>query len=83
KEFHYEPIISLLSGNSSLYIINKIIRHSSKYLCKNGLLLCEVGTNKNKLIKKYPEILFNWIKLYDNNIFYLTKDQLLHYKKLL
>ncbi|MCV2528658.1 MAG: 50S ribosomal protein L3 N(5)-glutamine methyltransferase [Candidatus Lightella neohaematopini] len=83
KEFHYEPIISLLSGNNNLYIINKIIYHSSKYLCKNGLLFCEVGTNKNKLIKEHPKILFNWIKLYNNNIFYLTKDQLLHYKKLL
>ncbi|MCV2508351.1 MAG: 50S ribosomal protein L3 N(5)-glutamine methyltransferase, partial [Candidatus Lightella neohaematopini] len=80
KEFHYEPIISLLSGSSSLRIIEKIISYSSKYLCKNGLLFCEIGTNKHKLIKQYPKILFNWIKIYDSNIFYLTKRQLLYYK---
>ncbi|MCV2524830.1 MAG: hypothetical protein N4P93_01235, partial [Candidatus Lightella neohaematopini] len=80
KEFRYEPIISLLSGDSNLCIIKKIIYHSSKYLCKNGLLFCEIGTNKHKLIKKYPKVLFNWIKIYDSNIFYLTKKQLLCYK---
>ncbi|MCV2500018.1 MAG: 50S ribosomal protein L3 N(5)-glutamine methyltransferase [Candidatus Lightella neohaematopini] len=80
KEFHYEPVISLLSGNSSLRIIKKIISCSSKYLCRNGLLFCEIGINKRKLIKQYPKILFNWIKIYDSNIFYLTKKQLLYYK---
>ncbi|MCV2526082.1 MAG: 50S ribosomal protein L3 N(5)-glutamine methyltransferase [Candidatus Lightella neohaematopini] len=80
KEFYYEPVVSLLSGNSSLCIIKKIISYSSKYLRKNGLLFCEIGTNKYKLIKQYPKILFNWIKIYDSNIFYLTKKQLLFYK---
>ncbi|MCV2530995.1 MAG: 50S ribosomal protein L3 N(5)-glutamine methyltransferase [Candidatus Lightella neohaematopini] len=75
KEFLYEPTISLLSNNN-LYIIKKIIFYSDQYLCNNGLLFCEVGKNKDKLIKQYPKILFNWIKVCDNNIFYLTKKQL-------
>ncbi len=77
KEYSYEPKIALFSKNKGLYIIQKIIKESYKFLNKNGYLICEVGHQKEKIIKKNKNIKFNWIKTKNNknNIFYIQKKK--------
>ncbi len=70
KEYSYEPKISLFTKNNGLYIINKIINNFKNYLNKKGILICEVGNQKKKIIKKYKNIKFKWL---ENNVFYIKK----------
>ncbi|WP_367670676.1 50S ribosomal protein L3 N(5)-glutamine methyltransferase [Sodalis-like secondary symbiont of Drepanosiphum platanoidis] len=83
KEFFYEPIKSLDGGKDGLFFIKKILYFASKYLNKNGILICEVGYQMLNLIKKYPKVPFKWIKLFNGGegIFYLNYFYLNKYKK--
>ncbi|AKC60650.1 50S ribosomal protein L3 N(5)-glutamine methyltransferase [Blochmannia endosymbiont of Camponotus (Colobopsis) obliquus] len=78
KEFRIEPLLSLTGGCDGLQIIRRILTDSSKYLNKNGVLICEVGKNKEQLKKLYPHIPFYWIPLKNGGegVFLLTKKQL-------
>ncbi len=78
KEYFYEPKIALITKNNGLYIIQKIIKKSYKFLKKNGYLICEVGNKKKIILKKNKKIKFNWFNLKNknNNIFYIKKNKL-------
>ncbi|QJC30355.1 50S ribosomal protein L3 N(5)-glutamine methyltransferase [Enterobacteriaceae endosymbiont of Neohaemonia nigricornis] len=78
KEYLYEPVIGLVSKNKGLDIIYKIINQSYNFLSTNGILICEVGNKKTKVIKKYMNIDFEWLDITDNNvnIFKLNRNQL-------
>ncbi|MCM0158316.1 50S ribosomal protein L3 N(5)-glutamine methyltransferase [Candidatus Nardonella dryophthoridicola] len=78
KEYKYEPYNSLYGGIDGLKFINKILKESYNYLEKNGILICEVGNNYKLLIKKYPNIKFNWIKTKNkqNKIFFIKKEKI-------
>ncbi len=73
KEYLFEPKIGLFTKQKGIYIIQKIIKNYKKYLKKNGILICEIGNQKNKIKKKNKNIKFKWIKInnINNNIFYL------------
>ncbi|PPI88899.1 50S ribosomal protein L3 N(5)-glutamine methyltransferase [Candidatus Pantoea edessiphila] len=77
-EYHHEPKIGLLSGSDGLKIINLILDGAPNYLSDDGILICEVGNNKTKMIEQYPNIPFTWLKL-DNGgdgVFMITRKQL-------
>ncbi len=78
KEYLYEPKISLFSKKNSTYIIQKIINNSGKYLHKNGYLICEVGHQYKKIIKKNKNIKIKWYKFKNkkNKVFYIKKENL-------
>lgn len=83
KEFRYEPILSLSAGNDGLKIIRKILKNVTKYLNKNGVLICETGLSKKSLIKFYPQIPFQWLHFINggDGVFTLTYKQLLNCQK--
>ncbi|AZP36314.1 50S ribosomal protein L3 glutamine methyltransferase [Candidatus Annandia adelgestsuga] len=78
-EYHYEPPLGLLADENGLEFINKIIINAYKYLTENGILVCEVGSNKEKLEEFFPELPFKWFKFKDNccNAFILTRRELM------
>ncbi len=78
KEYLYEPKKSLISKNKGLYLIKKIIENSYKYLEKGGYLICEVGHQKNKIIKYYKKINYKFIKTKNikNNILIIKRKNL-------
>ncbi len=82
KEYSYEPKIALIAKENGINLIQNIIKKSYKYLNKNGYLICEVGHQKKKIIKKNKKINFTWIKTKNNqnNIFYVKKKKLLQFK---
>ncbi|URJ23333.1 50S ribosomal protein L3 N(5)-glutamine methyltransferase [Blochmannia endosymbiont of Camponotus sp. C-003] len=83
KEFHYEPVISLSADNNGLKIIQRILMNVTHHLNKNGILICEVGETKTELIKRYPNIPFFWLRLYNGGegVFMLTYQQLLTFNE--
>ncbi len=78
KEYQYEPYISLYARNQGIKIITTIIQQSYNYLKNDGYLICEVGHQKNKIIKIFKKISFKWIKVNNKKteIFYINKKQL-------
>lgn len=85
QEFLHEPTLSLSAGQDGLKIINQILANVIDYLNNNGTLICEVGSAKKSLIKRYPSIPFHWLKFMNggDGVFMLTDKQLLNHKKFL
>ncbi|QOI10967.1 50S ribosomal protein L3 N(5)-glutamine methyltransferase [Blochmannia endosymbiont of Colobopsis nipponica] len=81
KEFQAEPSLSLIGGDDGLKLIHDILVNSPKYLKEKGILICEVGNNKKKIKKLYPQIPFYWITLNKggDGVFMLTRKELNNY----
>lgn len=78
-EYYYEPPLGLLANENGLEFINKIISYSYRYLTDDGILICEIGNNKKKILEYFPDLPFKWIEFKNPycNVFVLTKKQLM------
>ena len=77
-EFLKEPSIALGSGEDGLDHTIRIIHEAKQYLNDNGMLIVEIGHNKEILLKKFPKLQFQWldVSLGNNFVFMLEKSQL-------
>ncbi|WP_367680194.1 50S ribosomal protein L3 N(5)-glutamine methyltransferase [Candidatus Fukatsuia anoeciicola] len=80
-EFSYEPKLGLVAGDNGLKLINRILACAPSFLQDDGILICEVGNTMEKLIERYPNIPFNWLKFNrgGDGVFMLTNQQLKEY----
>ena len=78
-EYRNEPQIALGSGVAGLDHTHTILREAAKYLNDEGILVVEIGHNRDALVAAYPEVAFTWlqVELGDQFVFLLTKAQLL------
>lgn len=78
-EYRNEPQIALGSGNDGLDHTHTLLREAGHYLNENGILIVEIGHNRDALQAAYPNIAFNWLEVSSGNefVFLLTKEQLL------
>ena len=77
-EFLKEPSMALGSGEDGLDHIIKIIHEAKHYLNDDGILIVEIGHNKEILLKKFPKLQFQWldVSLGNDFVFMLEKSQL-------
>jgi ribosomal protein L3 glutamine methyltransferase len=77
-EFLKEPSMALGSGEDGLDHTIRIIHEAKQYLNDDGMLIVEIGHNKEILLKKFPEIQFQWldVSLGNDFVFMLEKSQL-------
>jgi len=77
-EFLKEPSMALGSGEDGLDHTIRIIQEAKRYLNDGGMLIVEIGHNKEVLLKKFPEIQFQWldVSLGNDFVFMLEKSQL-------
>jgi len=77
-EFLKEPSMALGSGEDGLDHTIRIIQEAKRYLNDGGMLIVEIGHNKDVLLKKFPEIQFQWldVSLGNDFVFMLEKSQL-------
>lgn len=77
-EFLKEPSMALGSGEDGLDHTIRIIYEAKQYLNDDGMLIVEIGHNKEILLKKFPEIQFQWldVSLGNDFVFMLEKSQL-------
>lgn len=77
-EYLKEPSIALGSGNDGLNHTIQIIHEAKKFLKDGGMLIVEIGHNKEALLDKFPKIDFQWldVSLGNDFIFMLHKTQL-------
>ena len=79
-EFLKEPSMALGSGHDGLDHTIRIIHEAKKYLNDGGMLIVEIGHNKEVLLDKFPALQFQWldVSLGNDFVFMLQKSQLSH-----
>ncbi len=77
-EYLHEPELALGSGEDGLDATREIIKHAAQFLNPNGVLLVEIGHNREVLERAYPNLDFIWLDTSggDGFVFLLTREQL-------
>ncbi len=78
-EYRNEPQLALGSGTAGLDHTHTILREAAKHLTDDGILVVEIGHNRDALIEAYPELPFTWLEVSSGDafVFLLTKSQLI------
>lgn len=78
-EYRNEPQLALGSGDAGLDHTHTILREAANYLSHDGVLIVEIGHNRDALLDAYPDVSFVWLETSggDQFVFLLTKAQLL------
>lgn len=78
REYRNEPQIALGSGEAGLDHTHTLLKEAAHHLNDGGLLIVEIGHNRNALLNAYPELPFTWLEVEsgDQFVFLLYKEQL-------
>ena len=78
QEYRNEPQIALGSGVAGLDHTHILLKEAKKHLNDDGILVVEIGHNRDALLDAYPELPFTWLDVESGNefVFLLTKEQL-------
>lgn len=78
-EYRNEPQLALGSGDAGLDHTHTLLREAAHYLNDEGILIVEIGHNRDALLEAYPHVPFVWLDTSggDKFVFLLTKAQLL------
>ncbi len=79
-EYRNEPQLALGSGEAGLDHTHTLIKEAAKYLNDGGLLVVEIGHNRDALLATYPNLPFTWLEVEsgDQFVFLLAKEDLMH-----
>lgn len=78
QEYRQEPGLALASGEDGLEHTHTLIEHAARHLHPGGLLVVEIGHNRDVLEAAYPHLPFTWLEVSggDEFVFLLTREQL-------
>jgi ribosomal protein L3 glutamine methyltransferase len=78
QEYRTEPQIALGSGEAGLDHTHTLLREAANHLNDGGILVVEIGHNRDALLDAYPQLPFTWLEVEsgDQFVFLLTKEQL-------
>lgn len=78
-EYRNEPQIALGSGEAGLDHTHTLLHEAANHLNDGGLLIVEIGHNRDALLDAYPHLAFTWLEVEsgDQFVFLLTREQLL------
>jgi len=79
QEYRHEPEMALGSGHDGLDATRTILKHAAQHLTENGLLVVEIGHNRDALEAAYPGLPFTWLDVSagDQFVFMLHKNDIL------
>lgn len=79
QEYLHEPKLALGSGHDGLDATRTILKHAAHHLTKNGVLVVEIGHNRDVLEAAYPDLPFTWLDVSagDEFVFMLHRNDLL------
>lgn len=77
-EYRHEPRIALASGDDGLDVTRAILHQAANYLNEHGILIVEIGHNRNPLEQAFPRTPFTWLETSagDAHVFLLKRNQL-------
>jgi ribosomal protein L3 glutamine methyltransferase len=78
-EYLHEPKLALGSGHDGLDAARIIIKNAAQHLTTNGVLIVEIGHNRDALEAAFPNLPFTWLDVSagDQFVFMLHKNDLL------
>jgi len=78
QEYKYEPKLALGSGTDGLNATRAILEHAGEHLTSNGILVVEIGHNRDVLEAAFPSLPFTWLEVSagDEYVFLLHKNDL-------
>jgi ribosomal protein L3 glutamine methyltransferase len=78
-EYLHEPELALGSGDDGLDATRSILKHAAKHLTDNGILVVEIGHNRDALEAEYPKLPFTWLDVTagDQFVFMLHRNDLI------
>lgn len=78
QEYLHEPGLALGSGHDGLDATRIILKNAAQHLTDNGILIVEIGHNRDVLEAAYPELPFTWLDVSagDQFVFMLHKNDL-------
>jgi len=79
QEYLHEPELALGSGHDGLDATRTILEHAAQHLTDNGILIVEIGHNRDVLEAAYPDLPFTWLDVTagDQFVFMLHKNDLM------
>ncbi len=77
-EYRHEPGLALGSGEDGLAHTRVLLREAAAHLNPGGLLVAEIGHNRDALEAAYPELPFTWLEVSagDPYVFLLRREEL-------
>ncbi len=77
-EYLHEPKLALGSGEDGLDATRVILREAPKHLNPGGILVVEIGYNRDALEAAFPELPFTWLETSAGNeyVFLLRREQM-------
>ena len=77
-EYRAEPAIALAGGEDGLEIVRRLLAQAPRYLSKRGLLIVEIGHNRDALERSFPSLPFTWLETSggEGMVFLLTAGDL-------
>lgn len=79
SEYRNEPQLALGSGTAGLDHTHTLLREAANYLNDEGVLIVEIGHNRDALHDAYPNVPFTWLDTSggDQFVFIITKQDLI------
>lgn len=77
-EYRHEPELALAGGDDGLDLVRTLLREARDHLNPNGLLVVEIGHNRDVLEAAYPQTPFTWLDTAggDQFVFLLRREEL-------
>jgi len=61
-EYRAEPRMALAGGEDGLEIVRRLLAQAGAHLNDRGLLIVEIGHNRDELEKAFPKLPFTWLE---------------------
>ena len=77
-EYRHEPALALAGGRDGLDVVRRILDQGKRHLTRHGLLVVEIGAERETLAAAYPDLEFTWLDAGadDAAVFLLERAQL-------
>ena len=78
QEYRAEPRMSLAGGEDGLDIVRRLLAQAGAHLNERGILIVEIGHNRDVLEQAFPKLPFTWLETSggDGFVFLLTAAEL-------
>ena len=78
QEYRAEPQMALAGGEDGLDIVRRLLAQAGAHLNERGVLIVEIGHNRDVLEQAFPKLPFTWIETSggDGFVFLLTAAEL-------
>jgi ribosomal protein L3 glutamine methyltransferase len=78
-EYRHEPALALAGGDDGMDAVRVIVREAPRFLSTHGVLVVEVGNNRDAAEAAFPRLPFTWLATpgAEDAVFLLRRDDLI------